>query len=272
MPGGQLGRAGQQEGSQVGSPLIPPPHLPSIPGHSLTLPAMSEKDKVDFRWGVEVEPSVPDKSPLTTRRTISTTSPPPSPVAPPTSTRSGTTSRICRGSWVSDTVIPARELTEAGYPSTHPLPLIIAKIESTEALENLDEIIRASDGIMVARGDLGVEIPMETLTNWQKEIVKRCLAVTSVSLEGTGCRCNLAGKPVIVATQMLESMQKNPRPTRAECTDVANAIFDGADCVMLSGESAKGRYPAQAVQMMKRIVLQSEADAPHRCEAKINSV
>ena len=125
---------------------------------------------------------------------------------------------------------------------------------------------------MVARGDLGVEIPMETLTNWQKEIVKRCLAVTSVSLDGTRCRCNLAGKPVIVATQMLESMQKNPRPTRAECTDVANAIFDGADCVMLSGESAKGRYPAQAVQMMKRIVLQSEADAPHRCEAKINSV
>lgn len=126
---------------------------------------------------------------------------------------------------------------------TRTMPLIVSKIESTEALENYEAILDISDGIMVARGDLAVEIPPETLAGAQKEIVRRC---------------NETGKPVIVATQMLETMQKNPRPTRAELTDVANAVYDGADCVMLSGESAKGKYPAGSVSMMRKIVSQTE--------------
>jgi pyruvate kinase len=123
------------------------------------------------------------------------------------------------------------------------MPLIISKIESTEALENFDEILKISDAIMVARGDLAVEIPMETLAGVQKTIVSKC---------------NAMAKPVIVATQMLETMQKNPRPTRAEITDVANAIHDGADSVMLSGESAKGKYPIGSVTMMHKIIQQTE--------------
>ncbi len=126
-------------------------------------------------------------------------------------------------------------------------PFIIAKIERADALAHIDEILAAADGIMVARGDLGVEVPIEEIALLQKDLIGRA---------------NLAGKPVITATQMLESMVSSRMPTRAEATDAANAILDGTDCVMLSAESAMGRFPEESVAMLARIAAAAEAARP----------
>lgn len=186
----------------------------NLPGAETDLPAMSAKDKVDIKYGMTKDVD------------------------------------FIAASFVqsADNVREIRRYVqecaqELGFDPAYPLPLIISKIESVTALKNFDGILEESDGIMVARGDLGVEIPIHQVTNAQKEIV---------------AACNAEGKPVIVATQMLESMAKNPRPTRAEVSDVTNAVYDGADAVMTSGETAKGKYPVQTVAMMNEIISSAE--------------
>lgn len=146
--------------------------------------------------------------------------------------------------WATDVEPLREEMRRAGL--TVP---VIAKIERPEAVRNLQQIVQAYDGVMIARGDLGIEVPIDQVPEIQKSIIRHC---------------NRAGKPVITATQMLDSMINNPRPTRAEVTDVANAIIDGTDATMLSGETAVGNFPLQAVRMMDRIARRTEKSLDYR--------
>ncbi|EOT27857.1 pyruvate kinase [Enterococcus saccharolyticus] len=178
----------------------------NAPGISISLPGITEKDAEDIRFGLDHEIN------------------------------------FIAASFVrkAQDVLEIREILEEKN-MTH--VQIFSKIESQEGIDNIEEILKVSDGIMVARGDMGVEIPAEFVPMVQKDIIKKC---------------NAAGKAVITATQMLESMQSNPRPTRAEASDVANAVFDGTDATMLSGESANGSYPVEAVATMARIDEEAE--------------
>lgn len=152
----------------------------------------------------------------------------------------------------SDCIMDIREILEDNHGRDIG---IIAKIENAEGVENIDEILDAADGIMVARGDLGVEIPADQVPHIQKKIINKC---------------NRKCKPVVTATQMLDSMIRNPRPTRAEAGDVANAIYDGSDAIMLSGETAMGKYPVEAVRMMAKIAETTESHLDYSNLQKLN--
>ncbi|OCA97499.1 pyruvate kinase [Clostridium beijerinckii] len=184
----------------------------NVPGVSIQLPALTEKDKSDLIFGCEV----------------------------------GVTMIAASFIRKASDVKTIREILDANGGERI---LICSKIENQEGVDNLDEILEASDLIMVARGDLGVEIPIEQVPAVQKMIIKKCKA---------------AGKPVVTATQMLDSMMRNPRPTRAEVSDVANAILDGTDAIMLSGESANGDYPVEAVATMAKIAEETEKSLEYK--------
>ena len=188
----------------------------NVPNVKIKLPALTEKDKEDIRFGIKQGFDFIAASFVRTADCILD---------------------------LTDTVSCIREIKEMLDAEGSAIK-VIAKIENAEGIENLDEIIAVADGIMVARGDMGVEIPAQEVPHIQKEIIRKC---------------NEACKTVITATQMLDSMIRNPRPTRAEVTDVANAVYDGTDAVMLSGETAMGKYPIDALKMMVSIVEETEA-------------
>ena len=189
----------------------------NLPGVKINLPALTPKDISDIEFGIEQDID------------------------------------FIAASFVrkASDVLAIREILENNN-ATH--IQIISKIENQEGVENLDEILQVSDGLMVARGDLGVEVPTEEMPIIQKDMIRKC---------------NELGKPVITATQMLDSMIRNPRPTRAEVTDVANAIYDGTDAIMLSGETAAGKYPVEAVKTMATIAKRAEETMRNRRD-KIN--
>ena len=191
----------------------------NVPGVSTKLPGITEKDRADIIFGIENDIDY---------------------IA---------ASFVRRASDVQE----IRDLLEE-HNATH--IQIIPKIENQEGIDNIDEILALSDGLMVARGDMGVEIAAEEVPIVQKMLIKKC---------------NTLGKPVITATQMLDSMQRNPRPTRAEVGDVANAIFDGTDAVMLSGESAAGDYPVEAVRTMANICVRTEQEIRVRDKFKLKA-
>ncbi len=157
--------------------------------------------------------------------------------------------------WVAASFIQRPEDLQALSEIIGDQAFVMSKLEKPAAIEHLDEIIERSDGVMVARGDLGVELPLENVPRLQKQIIRRCRD---------------AGKPVVVATQMLESMISAPLPTRAEVSDVAAAVYDGADAVMLSAETAVGQFPTEAVSMMDRVITRVERDPHYRVDINAN--
>lgn len=185
----------------------------AVPGRHLSLPALTDRDKNDVKFGLEKEV---DMIAMSFVRTV-------------------------------DDLKKLRSFIKSRQPKHQ--PMIIAKIETQEAVDNFTDILAEADGIMVARGDLAVEVPPDRVPLLQKELIKQC---------------NLVGKPVITATQMLESMIQSSVPTRAEVSDVANAILDGTDAVMLSGETAVGLYPVEAVKVMHGVSLRIERHYPEK--------
>jgi len=190
----------------------------NLPNCTLDLPALTEKDKRDLQWAVDVGADYVAASFVRTASNVRSVI-------------------AFLDGCVADAV------PSAGQSKNRLRPLVISKIESAEGVANFMEILAESDGIMVARGDLGVEIPYSQVFAAQKEMV---------------AACNAVGKPVIVATQMLDSMQRNPRPTRAEVTDVGTAVLDGADAVMLSGETAAGKYPIESIRAMRSVLKEAD--------------